>query len=224
MTPKFDPQGLIDQFAGASAKGSQQLRQAVHDATLRALQGRELSLANIRKVVTQMTQAASAGAGMGAPAGQMEAMLDNAVTGMDEALLQAVEANRVALQRLVDQGVTLRETQLKKALTDLEKMEDTMLSAVKKAAGAAGDPLAGPWTQVLEKFNLSGTQTGAKASDTVEQMVSQAHNALRETRAASMKAAQTLAESYTALVSGVLMGMSDVLTQGSASAKTSRKK
>ena len=39
-----------------------------------------------------------------------------------------------------------------------------------------------------------------------------------------MKAAQTLAESYTALVSGVLMGMSDALTQGSASAKASRKK
>ena len=47
--------------------------------------------------------------------------------------------------------------------------------------------------------------------------------AVRETRAASLKAAQTLAESYTALVSGVLIGLSDALRAGST-AKTTRKK
>ncbi len=42
--------------------------------------------------------------------------------------------------------------------------------------------------------------------------------AMRETRAAGLKAAQTLAESYTALVSGVLIGMADALRQGGAEA------
>jgi hypothetical protein len=37
---------------------------------------------------------------------------------------------------------------------------------------------------------------------------------IRESRAAGLKAAQTLAQSYTALVSGVLMGMSDALRSG----------
>jgi hypothetical protein len=223
----IDQQALIDQFAQASAKGTEQLRKAVHDATLRALQGRELSLKNIRGVIANMTQAASASAGA-APAGigtaQVEAMLDTAVAGMDDALLKAVEANRMALQRLVDQGVSLRETQVKKALADLEKMEDTMMAAVTKAASAAGDPLAGAWSQVLGKFNLSGTKTGAQAAGTVEQLASQMQSAMRETRAASLKAAQTLAESYTALVSGVLIGMSDALREGGAGAKASRKK
>ena len=36
------------------------------------------------------------------------------------------------------------------------------------AAAAAGDPMAGPWAQVLERLNLSGTQTGVKASGTSE--------------------------------------------------------
>ncbi len=220
----IDPQALIDQFAQASAKGSEQLRQSVHDATLRSLQGRELSLKNIRGVVGQMTQAASAAAAQAGAGGQAETMLDNAVSGMDDALLKAVEANRVALQGLMDQGVSLRDSHLKKALADLEKMEDTMLAAVTKAASAAGDPLAAPWAQVLEKFNLSGTKTGAQASGTVEQLASQVHSAVRETRAASIKAAQTLADSYTALVSGVLIGMSDAIRQGGAAAKSSRKK
>ncbi len=220
----IDPQALIDQFAQASAKGSEQLRQSVHDATLRSLQGRELSLKNIRGVVGQMTQAASAAAAQAGAGGQAETMLDNAVSGMDDALLKAVEANRVALQGLMDQGVSLRDSHLKKALADLEKMEDTMLAAVTKAASAAGDPLAAPWAQVLEKFNLSGTKTGAQASGTVEQLAGQVHSAVRETRAASIKAAQTLADSYTALVSGVLIGMSDAIRQGGAAAKSSRKK
>jgi hypothetical protein len=223
--PGFDQQTLIDQFAQASAQGAEQLRKAVHDATLQALQGRELSLKNIRNVVGSMTQAASAGAAQTGAAEGVETMLDNAVAGMDDALLKAVEANRMALQRLAEQGVSLREGQMKKALADLEKMEDNMLAAVKKAAGGAGDPLAAPWAQVLEKFNVSGTQTGQQASGIVEQMASQMQQAVRETRAASLKAAQTLAESYTALVSGVLIGMSDALSsQRGSAAKTTRKK
>ena len=229
MKSGIDQQALIDQFAKASAQQTEQLRSTVFNATLGALQGRELSLKNIRSVLGTVAQAASAGAAKNPMMGtvDVESLLDNAVSGMDDALLKAVEANRVALQQFVDKGVDLRETQLKKALAEMDKFEDTLLATIKKSAGAAGDPMAGPWAAVLEKFNLSGTQTGLKASGAVEQLnaqMAQMQSAMRETRAASLRAAQTLAESYTALVSGVLIGMSDALRQGSAAAKTPRKK
>ena len=218
MKSGIDQQALIDQFAQASAQQTTQLRTSVFNATLGALQGRELSLKNIRSVLGTVAQAASTGAAKN-PLGTVdaEAMLENAVSGMDDALLKAVEANRMALQQFVDKGVDLRETQLKKALAEMDKFEDALLGTVKKSAAAAGDPMAGPWAQVLEKFNLSGTQTGAKATGATEQLtaqMAQMHNAMRDTRAASLRAAQTLAESYTALVSGVLIGMSDALRQG----------
>ena len=228
MKSGIDQQALIDQFAQASAEQSAQLREAVFKATLGALQGRELSLKNIRSVLATVAQAASAGAAKN-PLGSIdaEALLDNAVSGMDDALLKAVEANQVALQQFVDKGVDLGETQLKKALAEMDKFEDALLGAIKKSAGVAGDPMAGPWAQVLEKFNLSGTQTGLKASGAAEQLagqVAQMHSAMRETRAAGLRAAQTLAESYTALVSGVLIGLSDALRQGSTPAKKAAKK
>ena len=228
MKSGIDQQALIDQFAQASAQQTTQLRETVFKATLGALQGRELSLKNIRSVLGTVAQAASAGAAKN-PMGDVdaEALLDNAVSGMDDALLKAVDANRVALQQLVDKGVDLRETQLKKALAEMDKFEDALLGTIKKSAGAAGDPMAGPWAQVLEKFNLSGTQTGLKASGAAEQLagqVAQMHSAMRETRATSLRAAQTLAESYTALVSGVLFGMADALRQGSVPAKKGAKK
>jgi hypothetical protein len=228
MKSGIDQQALIDLFANASAQQTAQLREAVFKSTLGALQGRELSLKNIRTVLGTVAQAAGAGAAQN-PLGSVdaEALLDNAVAGMDDALIKAVEANRVALQQFVDKGVDLRETQLKKALADMDKFEDALLGTLKKNAAAVGDPMAGPWASVLEKLNLSGTQTGLKASGATEQLTAQMEqmqSAMRATRAASLKAAQTLAESYTALVSGVLIGMSDAMRQAAAPAKKTTKK
>ena len=224
----IDQDALIEQFATASARQTAQLRQVVTEATLKALQGREMTLKNIRSVIKSVSEAATAGAAQNVmPKVDMEKMLGTAVSGIDDALLKAVEANKVALSRFVEQGVGLQEKQLKKAVSDLEKIEDTMFAALKKAAGGAGTAMEGPWSQVLEKFQLQGSQAGAQASATVEQLTDQMQAALREGRAASMKAAQVLAESYAALVSGVLIGMSDALTGGSAEAapaKTARKR
>ena len=217
MKSGIDQEALIAQFASASAKQTAQLRQAVHDATVGALQGRELSLANIRKVVNTVTQAATAGAAQNTKIDAVN-LLDQAVAGLDDAVLKAVDANRVALQQFVDRGADLRETQLKKALGDLEKFEDMFLGAVKKGASAAGNPLAGPWGEVLKKFDMGGTLTGAGASGAAEQLANQMQTTLRDGRAIGLKAAQTLAESYSALVSGVLIGMSDAM-RGAGSTK-----
>jgi len=220
----IDQDALIQMIASASANGTEQVRKGVTQATLAALQGRELSLKNIRSVLKTVASAASAGAAQNKlPGVDVEELLDKAVAGMDEALLKAVEANRVALQQFVNQGADLREKHLKKALTDLEAMEDSFIGALKKAAESAGTQAANQWAPVLEKLQAGGTLSGAKAATTAEQFVSQMQTAMRDSRAVGLKAAQTLAESYTALVSGVLIGMSDALTQGGAAKPRGKK-
>jgi hypothetical protein len=222
--PLFDAQALIAQFETASAKQGQQLRKATSDATLAALQGRELTLKNIRGTLKQVAQSASTGVAQNLMAGvDPEALLDKAVAGMDDALLKAVEANRTALSRLMAQGADMRDKHLQKALDELEKMEDSLFGAVKKAAAGAGAPLAGAWGPILEKMQAGGTLSGAQAASTAEQMAEQMQTAMRSGRAASMKAAQALAESYTAMVSGVLIGMSEALQAGSVAKKAPRK-
>jgi hypothetical protein len=219
----IDQDALIDMFAQAGAKQGEALRQAVSAATLRALQGRELTLANIRSVLKTVTQAASVGAAqnVGHPA-DVESLLENAFQGMDAALLQAVEANRRALQQFVDQGVGLQQERLKSAMADLEKMEDTFFATVSKAAQAGGTQVQGPWSQVLESMKLKGTDTGSQASAAVEQLMGQAQSAMRDSRAMSLRAGQALMDSYAALVSGVLIGMSEGLQQGGAKAAPAR--
>ena len=183
-----------------------------------------MSLKNIRSALKQVADAASAGVAKNMVAGvDPEALLDKAVAGMDEAMLKAVEANRTALSTLMAQGADMRDKHLQKALDDLEKMEDSLYGAVKKAAAGAGAPLANAWGPILEKMQAGGTLSGAQASITVEQMAAQMQTAVRSSRAASMKAAQALTESYTAMVSGVLIGMSEALQSGGAVKKPTRK-
>lgn len=211
----IDQDALVNMFSQATAKQGEALRKAVSEATLKALQGRELTLANIRGVLKTVTEAASSGAAKsGLPMPDVEALLGQAFAGMDAALLKTVEANRRALEQFVGQGVDLQEKQVKSVLANLEKMEDMFFATVSKAAQGAGQPLAGPWDQVLEAMKLKGTSTGAGAEQ-VEKMLSQAQTALRDTRATGLKAAQAMMASYSTLVSGVLIGMSEGLQQGS---------
>jgi len=210
--PLFDAESLIAQFETATAKQGTQLRKATADATMAALQGRELTLKNIKSALKTVAEAASAGVAKNAmPQVDPETLLDQAVHGMDDALLKAVDANRTALSTLMNQGADLRDKHLSKAVDDLEKMEDAMFSAIKKAAAGAGAPMAGAWGPVLEKMQLGGTLSGAKAASTAEEMADQMQTAMRTTRTASLRAAQALAESYTAMVSGVLIGMQEAM-------------
>lgn len=216
----FDQDALARQFAEASARGGEALRKAVHDATLQALQGRELTLKNIRKAVQGVAQAASSGAAANPLGAQrMEPLLMKALTGMDAALLQAVEANHRALDQLVSMGASLRDNQLKSAMADLERMEDMFFDTVRKAVSdAKGGPMGAAWEQALDKMQLKGTGMGMQANQSLDDLADKARSALRGGRHASLKAAQALMDSYAALASGVLIGMTQGLKAGAAAA------
>ncbi|HEX3141065.1 MAG TPA: DUF6781 family protein [Rhizobacter sp.] len=212
----IDQDALVEMFSSATSKQGEALRTAVRTATLKALEGREMTLANIREVLDTVTKAASTGAlGNKVAGADVEGLLGKAVAGMDSALLQAVEAQRVAIERFVEQGVSVQQTQLKSALDNLEKMEDMIFTTVSKAAEGVGQPLQGPWDKVLGGLKVGGTDSGAKAVATAEEMLAAARNATREGRALGASAAEELMKSYAALVSGVLIGMSEGLRQES---------
>ncbi len=224
----IDQDALIQQFSQATAQQGEALRKAVNGATLKALQGRELTLAHIKQVLGTVAKAASTGAaGSSLAAVDVEGLLAKAFAGMDGALEQAVQANRKALEQMVAQGASLRETQLKKAMADIEKMEDTLFAAVRKAAEGTAVPgaaLQGPWAKVLQGMQGKSTQTGDVASATIEQLLNSAQQGLRSGRAFGLQASQAMLDGYSTLVSGVLIGMSDALQPGGASPAPSRAK
>jgi hypothetical protein len=222
----IDQDAIVKMFSEATAQQGEMLRKGVSEATLKALQGRELTRETLTKVLQCVSTAASAGAAQNDLVGpvDVEALLTKAFAGMDAALLQAVEANRKALQQFVDQGAGLQEKQLKGALANIEKMEDTFFATVTQAAHAGSGPMQGPWDHVLEAMKMKGTDTGAQATQTVEQLLAQTQSALREGRAATARTAQAMLDGYAALVSGVLIGMSEGLQSGSTPAPAAKTK
>lgn len=221
MKTGIDQDALVTMFAEAGARQGETLRKAVSDATLKALQGREMTLDAVRKVVKTVAGAAALGAQQNTrlqPA-DVEAMLGKAIAGIDQALLQAVEANRTALERFVDQGVAMSAKPMKDAIASVEKMEDAFFAAVAKAGQQAG-PMQAQWDQALAAFKVKGSDTGARATETVQGLMQQAQSALREHRASSLRAAEAMLQSYGALVSGVLIGMSEGMRAGGSGAAT----
>jgi hypothetical protein len=204
---KFDQDELLQKLASESIRKGEDIRAAVRDVTLRALQGRQMTLTQIRGTLRDVAEGVNLGA-VNAPV-DPQALVADAFAGMDEALLQVVDANRIALHRLASDG--FEQSQLKRALDELERYEDALLSSVKQASTNTTDNLRDQWAGVLKNTKLEGTDTGARVAATLEQYGAQMQNAMRETRAGAMKVAHALTRNYATLVSGVLIGLSEAL-------------
>lgn len=221
LNPGPDTDELLKKLASESTRQGKNLRITIRNLTLKALQRRELTLEQIRNVL----ESVSAGVTLGVADREMkvEKLLADALAGMDDALLRAVEASNVALQKLGSAGQDYEDSYLKQALRDLERFENELLQSLTKATESAGEKIRGQWARVLDKQKLSGTGTGAKVSATLSDYAKRAQAQMRAQRETGFKAAHLLTQNFATLASGILIGMSDAL-EARAAAKRKPKK
>jgi hypothetical protein len=215
-TAALNSDEMLKTMAAEAVKQQTQIRSAVRDITLKALQARELGLAQINTVVRNVTAGVNAGL---ADKGNVERALADAVAGMDDALLKVVEANQVALTKLTEDGASFEESSVKKALDDLENFEDRFRNGIKEGTQEAGEHLRQQWASILEKIPHGGTHTGERVVQTLAAHAQQAQDTLTSSREAGLKVAHTLAQNYATLVSGVLMGLSEAMQHGKPKTK-----
>lgn len=212
----LDQDELLKQMASEAVRRGEEVRATVRDLTLKSLHGRQLTLAQIKDALRTVTEGVNIGAAK-SPL-DPERLLTDALAGMDDALLKAVEANRVALQRLTDDGHSFEDSKMKKALDELERYEDTLLRTVKQTSAGATEKIRAQWAGVLKHSQLEGTDTGAQVASTLEQYGAQFQTAMRDSRTAGLKVAHAMTRNYATLVSGVLIGLSEALKQQGAGA------
>ena len=217
MKTMIDTDEMLKQMTAQAVAQGEGLRSTVRDLTLQALQSRELSLAQIKSVIKSVTE----GVNLGAIQGQLDTdkVFGQALAGMDDALLKVVEASRIALHQITGER-EFRDSKLKKALDDLERLEDEFLATVKKAATGAGSPFKSQWSGALQDSMTAGTATGAQVMSMMEQYGDQVRAAARAQRDASLRAVHALAQNFATLASGVLIGLTEAMQQGSP--KTAR--
>jgi hypothetical protein len=211
-TPKIDPDEVLKSLAAEAVKGTAHVRTAIRDVTLQALQMRELSLKQINTVVRKVAE----GVNLGVADEKLDVgkKLSDAFAGMDDALFKVVEANKVALERLTEGGASFEASSVKKGLKQLEAFEEEFLDGIKQAAGKASDQAKEQWTAILGDIQPGGTDSGARAMETLETYAQQAKDVMRSSRETSFKLMHSLTQNYATLVSGVLIGLSEALEQG----------
>ena len=210
----MDTDEVLKGLARESVKQGENLRTAVRELTLNALRGRELTLEQITRVVRAVTE----GVNLGAATSKMDAdrVLGEAFSGMDDAVLKAVQANHIALQQLSAQGQSLRESQLKRALDELERLEDGFVNTVKEATRKGSKQLRDQWASVLQQKEAAGIATQTQIEQTLEQFGDQMRDAVRQQRRTALKATEAMMENFATLASGVLIGLTEGLQQGKA--------
>ena len=207
---------VLKAMVAEAVKQQAQIRSSVREITLKALQVRELGLSQINNVVRKVTEGVNAGLG---DKGDVEKVLADAVAGMDDALLKVVEANQVALTKLTEGGASFEDSSVKKALDELEKLEDRFRDGITQGTQEAGARLTQQWASVLDKIPHGGTDTGERVVQAIAAHAQQAQDAMSQSREAGLKVAHTLTQNYATLVSGVLMGLSEAMQQGKPKSK-----
>ena len=215
--PIVEVDEVLRKMASESVKQGENLRVTVRDLTLKALQTRELSLAQIRQVVTSITEGINLGAAKSKL--QVGKPLAEALAGMDDALLKAVEASRITLELFTDHGVGIKDSLMMVALDELERLEDEFLRTVRQAADHASKDVRAKWTPVLEKMKPGATETGSRVASAIEEVSAHAKDALRQQRRATVRATTMMTQSFGTLASGVLVGLAEGMKGAPASAK-----
>jgi hypothetical protein len=207
--PVINADEFLKSTAAEAVKQREQIRTAIRDLALEALQIRELSLKQINNVVRNI----SAGVNLGVGDAKVDTgtALSEALAGMDDALLKVVEANKIALHKLTDGGASFEDSNLKKGLKELESIEEKFLDSVKQASAKATENVQEQWKVILDKIPRGGTETGAEVTDVLRTQARDAQAAARSTREAGLKMVHTLSQNYATLVSGVLIGLSEAL-------------
>jgi len=208
----MDTDEVLKGLARESVKQGENLRSAVRDLTLNALKSRELTLSEIKRVVRSVAE----GVNLGASASKLdgERVFSEALAGMDDAVLKAVQANHIALQQLSAQGQSLRESHMKKALDELERLEDEFMASIKDAAKKGSKQIKDQWASVLQRSETSGTETASQIEATLEEFSDRMHAAIKLQRRTALKATEAMAENFSTLASGILIGLTEGLQQG----------
>ena len=216
-SPASEVDQVLKSLASQSIKQGSNVRAAVRNLTLKALQQRELTLAQIEKVLRSVTEGVTLGVAKREI--KVEKALSDTVAGMDDALLKAVQASNVALHKLTGEGYDYEDSNLKQALDELERLEDAFLQSIVQATDSASEKIKAPWDRVLERTKRSGTATGTQVTSTIRDYAKRAQAAMREQREMGFKTAHLLTQNFAILASGILIGMSEGLGAKPAAAR-----
>lgn len=213
---------LQDEIKGAVETG-RDVQDTVKRITLKALTEGVLDTESVQQVARAVVK----GAGLGAVShggAEVKGILVKAISGLDEALSKAAEASKLALEEAAGRGEEFTSHDLKRALDDMQGLEDLFLEALRDAAKGGKDQVSTTLTDLVDHAQHSGTAVGKQLKESMTVLVEQITGAGKAELEAGTGAVKTTGSLLARLASGILEGIADSLhPSGDVGAKPGEK-
>lgn len=204
-----DQNEAIKAEAATVVEQGKDLRTRVRDITLRALSRRSLSLGEVGGVVRAVSEGVSLG--LGRRGGEVKDAAREALGGLDEAMKKLAEVTRLTVQQAASQGREFHAQDLKPALDEMKRLEETFLSTVSQVTHAAGGRIKEEFQAFVSHGRRAGTDSGRVMADAVADFNKRFFSVVKEGVRESTGAASELKQRLGQVGSGILSGMADAL-------------
>lgn len=188
------------------------ITEAVRDITLQALSQGRLDKEKIRGVV----QSVVSGAGEGSQNKQESSSVANlreALSGIDEALANSVQASRLAIEEAAGQVGEFGSSEFKRALEDLRTLEELFLTTIKEVASSSEIRVRQTLNDFVDHAKISGTAVGKAAADSVSLLSRQLGNLLLEAASEGADTALRVGSQLSQAAAGFLDGIAGTLKE-----------
>ncbi|HFC53325.1 MAG TPA: hypothetical protein ENJ43_02705 [Gammaproteobacteria bacterium] len=188
-----------------SVEEKRDIQAEVREITLKALGERELDRNRIRAVAEAVMQ--GAGEALERESEQLKRGLGEAAAGLEEALIKAADALRLAIEEAAGRVNEFSTGDLKRSLDDLDNLEAVFLEALQRAAKGGGEMVRTIMGEMASHARNSGTSVGQHVARNMEQL----HNRMRELGTETAGAGEEAANRIGQVARGILAGVAGTL-------------
>jgi len=184
---------------------NEDVQAAVRDITLKALSEGELDRQRIKSVAEAVMQ--GSGDAVVKESKQMKKSLGEAAAGLEQALIKAADAFRLAIEEAVGRVNEFNSSELKRSVNDLDSLEDIFVETLQRTATSGGEVVRTIAEELATHARHSGTSVGQHVAQSVESL----QNQLQELGADTAEAGQEAANRIGQIARGILAGVGETL-------------
>jgi len=190
------------------------VRDTVHDLTLKAMKADRLDIDSIRRIVTAVANGVHEGAQQkfitaNNQTQTAKSQITAAMAGLDSALARLAEASKLAVQEAAGRAQKFSDQELVRTRSDLESLENLFLDTLKNTASATQGLISDIFHDITKHAQNNGTVVGTQLKETLGIFAQQAASVGHAQMEAGAQLTQATAGFIHKITSGVLSGLKD---------------
>jgi len=182
------------------------ISETVRGITLQALSKGRLDADKIRAVVRSVISGAREGAEKNEDP-ESSVSLREALSGVDEALANSVQASRLAIEEAAGQVGEFSSKEFKRAVDDLRTLEELFLTTVREYSSSSGQRVKQTLNDFIDHARISGTAVGKAASDSASLLSHQLGPLVRKAASEGADTALRVGSQLSQAAAGFLEGI-----------------